>query len=607
MKRKLWSLILLVTLVVAGAAWVLRTGGVAASPPSPWRLPEARLYDLSWKQQQTTLAVTPGAAPQPLSSRSTVEAQLRISPASCAQPCVELGVLGLQRFEATVMGQPLPPEGLEGARALALLGEDGGLQQLRFEDASAPLARYFLQALAAELFPRLPADETLTWTEALPAGDAHTTVTWQHGHRDQLVRVREAFTQLRLLIGGTPPHVQSHATFRFSEEGGLDSLHASEELTAALAQDGTPALSTTSVLTLQLRERTASPAVALSPSVATVVRTPGAITPETDLNRSLLESIAGALTVEEMLQQLTVEHPGSIPDRKVFLRAATALLRLHPERAGELAALYASARSDAMRAQLVDLLVSAGTDQAQGTLRDILASPEARANRGTWEQLYPRLGLVERPSRESVHAVLTDHTGALTSGDESARTVTAFTLGSMAGALRERDPALAELAGDVLLDDVHLAETANRRARALRALGNSGDPRAVDAARAPFSDPDPEVRAAAATALRKVHTAGATALLLEQLGTEASGPGQAALFDALAGRSLTPDQLGHVRSLLVERRLSPGAERRLLDLLAAERTASPELLQSLQALITNPGVAPANRVRARDLLARLSR
>ncbi|MBN1204578.1 MAG: HEAT repeat domain-containing protein [Myxococcaceae bacterium] len=608
MKRILVTVCLAVAvLVAAGVLWGAGAESSAvASRVQRWQPGVTRVYALDWQQQQTSAMPTGEGM---LAGGLALEADVSLTPGDgdATRTGVLLKVERLWRFDSEVLGQKLPAEGLEGAEALVMVEENGSIESVRFAESDGALNRYLLQALAAELFPRLPGDAPLSYTERLPAGDVESVAHWADDARSTLARTRTHFTQLRLAIGAPKDiRVESHATFRFSGEGPLESVDLRENVEAGDAA-GKPLLRMTHSLTLRSKETRKASVVAARPTDKPVVRTPGPLAQEIDVKRALLESRAGGITFEDVLQTLeSTDDPKKLANRAQFVWQAAGYLELHPEKCRELVPAFARLSSDPMRAQLVDLLVSAGHAEAQAALRAIMSQDVAKQDPRVFEELYQRLGLVAQPTREAVQFVLDEHAAALAAKDGAQRRVRAFTLGSMANRMRGKDSALATLAGDVLLDDLQLAIDARDQELALRALGNAGDPRTTDAVRDVLASNDDSLRAAAAIALRRVTTPEATALLLERLGHESSAEGQAALFDALRHRALTDEQQLGLRDLLVERRLAPGAERTLMALLNDAKTASPAVVQSLQAVLMNPSVPAAYRVQARALLNRLT-
>jgi hypothetical protein len=587
---------------------------VISAPPSPadvtaaarldrYPLDVERSYALRWSQSQSTLLPTgEGVA----SAELELQGHFTLTGRSLEDGtrAVLLRLDEVQQYRATALSQPLPGEGLQGAECLALLEPTGGLKELRFSDSQSVMARYLLQGLAAEVFTVTPDEPTLEAKEQLPIGDMVTAFAWNAG-RTTLSRTRARFLKWRL-SASTPANVtvSDSAELYFEPAGPLRDVDGREHIEGHDAQ-GRPQAQRESSLTVRFTGQRVVPAQPQMLAARPLVRLPGTVVSEIDMRKALLENLVGKLTFEQVAAALRdLQDPRILSDRGEFVSRTAALLRLHPERCAELVPLFDAAKSDQMRAQILDILASAGSAEAQAAMRRMLELPNSTRDPKIFQQLYPRLGLAGTPTPETVKYVLDGHAAALHAGDVQGRQLRAYTLGTLAS--RTKDPQAAALMVDVLVDDVTNAADSRDLRHAYRALGNTGDPRALEVVREGLSSKDTDVRASAAVALRRVPGAEAQKTLSSLLAGETDRDVQRALLDALKSRPLSSESLTALRALTVERRLAPGAANELLALVGEQTTATPELVQTLQALLLMPNVSPNARQQARALLAKLA-
>lgn len=174
-----------------------------------------------------------------------------------------------------------------------------------------------------------------------------------------------------------------------------------------------------------------------------------------------------------------------------------ALLRTSPEAVKDARrALLAKDTSEKAAGALASALGKTGTPEAQHALADAMSSSDTAAS--TKNEAAISLGLTEKPTTEAKDALAK---GAKSSDTELAET-SSLALGNLARAAAGTPD--ADDAVGMLLARLEAAASPAERALALDALGNSGDPRAVDAILASTSDPSSVVRAAAIRALRFV-------------------------------------------------------------------------------------------------------
>ncbi|MGV3622115.1 MAG: HEAT repeat domain-containing protein [Archangium sp.] len=518
---------------------------------------------------------------------------------SAGAEVVVLRVESLTSASASLMGQPVPLDGLNGSEAWAHVNADGQLQALQFTDETPVPVRYLLQGLAGDVFVPTPDARSSHVVEKLAMGDVDTTLIWRG--ETSLRRERTRFVEWRL-GHPVPDSISMHdgADVSFDSAGLLTSMTAESELLGQTAQ-GRMLARRRSVLSLQFLDARERDAEVLAVTTHQVLRPVGGVKSEVDQQRALLEAQTAGVTFEHVLTAFTkYDDPRAWNDRAEFVLRAVAVLQLHPERSKELVPVFQNAKSDQMRAQVLDVLASAGHPQAQAALVDSLKTGATDAL--VARQLFQRLSLVKQPTPETLQFALEQHAAGV-GEDRNAR---AYVLGSLAFNARGTSPQLSATMVDQLVDDVTQAESPKALQATLRALGNSGDARALDIAKEKSADADVTVRAAALSSLRRVTGPDVETVVRERLANERSREVQSAAFDALRGRALTDETLLELRGLVTQRRLQPGSERALLNLASEQKTASPALIQTLQALLLLPGLSATTRAEVQATLARFA-
>ena len=137
------------------------------------------------------------------------------------------------------------------------------------------------------------------------------------------------------------------------------------------------------------------------------------------------------------------------------------------------------------------------------------------------------LGMTRAPTADTLASLATSATGS----GEVAATAT-LAVGNAARHLRDTDPARADAALDGLLARLRAATDDAERALCLRALGNLGDPRMLDAVALAFTSESAMVRTAAAESLRYVPGIRADDLTLAALADPFDQVRSAAVFAA---------------------------------------------------------------------------
>jgi hypothetical protein len=253
-----------------------------------------------------------------------------------------------------------------------------------------------------------------------------------------------------------------------------------------------------------------------------------------------------------------------------YLRIA-ALMRLEPETVRTAKQMVVNGAPES--SVLVGALGEAGTPVAQAALGELLATPALVED--TRMHAAITLGLTAAPTRETLRAL---DDAAKGTGD-LANTST-LAQGNAALRMRDDDSGAASAQVDALLARFARATDDDERALVLRALGNTGDPRILDAISQALASANIGVRMAATEALRLVRGAAADQLVLARFADGASLVRSAAVF-AITERDLAPFAAALAR--VVQRDPDIGVRRAIVDLAAARLDEMRALVEHVAA------------------------
>jgi hypothetical protein len=622
----------LVTLLLASSllAWTFfrpsppgaATGDLAPSttrlPLSRWTPGEERTYRFTWDDlQRVELPMPAGGGDTSLTGTLHLEGELTLQALEVRDSGtrLRLALKRLDRHEAVVAGQSLFPDAASvqaqlpaSASAWLELDARGALLAARFSESEPPMFRQFAQTLAAELFP-VELRDAAEWSavESTQTGEVEAHFRFEGEDASRLTRRRTRYQRLRAAgpVDAFQHTLSSLTRFERDPERHLAGV-SHDEILEATRPDGRPLLSRRMRVRLTFSSREQRPLPAAGEDKP-IVRAPDQIAFEGDPEVALLRSQADGMTVDEVLQVLTsAGDPDAIPELDRFARRAIAALKLEPERAGELEPVFRrKGARPALRELTLDLLVGAGHARAQATLRALIQSPEAREHAAAHALMVQRAGFLTQPEPETARMLVALHTQARAARDTGTERASAYALGAVVSHLPPGAPEVSEYLG-LLEDSLARAAGAEERLHSLRALGNTGAERVLELASPHLRAGEADVRAAAAEALRRSPQEVATRMLLDALETERERAVQAALLDALDGRSLGAPELERLRGWVVAGRLASGAEAPLLTLLSRRLDGSAPVVQMLQALSLRPGQQPATRARVLALMAQAS-
>ena len=220
---------------------------------------------------------------------------------------------------------------------------------------------------------------------------------------------------------------------------------------------------------------------------------------------------------------------------------------LHPEACDEIAHAFVDPALGVRGRELAtDVLAGAGSPRAQAALRAVLATPEAKADAGSYLRMLQRLTFVSKPTRETT-AMLRDAYAQARAADhvDEARAA-AYSLGAAAGHLAKLgDAAGARENAAPIADALKRAKSPDDERSLLAALGNAGlaDDEPLVASFA--TNDDQGVRAEAANALRKIDSPEARATLEDMVDDRSSSVGRAAI-ESLGRQTLGDSDVARV-------------------------------------------------------------
>jgi len=257
---------------------------------------------------------------------------------------------------------------------------------------------------------------------------------------------------------------------------------------------------------------------------------------------------------------LSISSLGAITDDHArgyqYLRIA-ALMRLEPETIRTAQRMVLDGAEAA--GTLIGAMGEAGTPAAQHALGELLATPTLGEEPRT--HVAVALGLTAAPTRDTLRAL-----DDAASGTGDLASTATLAQGNASLRMHDDDPQAAAAQVDALLARLARASDDEERALVLRALGNTGDPRILDALTQALATGSITVRIAATEALRLVPGSAADQLLLARC-ADASGLVRAAAVFAFTDRDLGPFAAALAR--MARRDADVGVRRAIVDLAAA--------------------------------------
>lgn len=295
---------------------------------------------------------------------------------------------------------------------------------------------------------------------------------------------------------------KAEATFRFDPSAHLTGVEASERILTR-SEPPIPSFVAETTVTLQLEGSGAATPAALTALAAAKAEARFAALasgPDAKMRRDELDRGALAnVSPPELLAHLDAGAPTDQAGRELrakVLRLLGSLLRQQPAHTIDIERRAQMPRPD--RSEMFEILCDAGTPEAQAALVRLTGAP-ALGPRDR-QSAAQSLGTVQRPTA----ATITYFESLVDRPELGAQAK--FSLGSTVARLRTADPALAEKTLAFLLDHLTHAQTPAQTLSYVKALGNSGDPGALDALERQMRSPAVDVHAAAIWSLRSIES-----------------------------------------------------------------------------------------------------
>lgn len=245
--------------------------------------------------------------------------------------------------------------------------------------------------------------------------------------------------------------------------------------------------------------------------------------------------------------------------------------------------------------------MSAGTREGEAALRRALSSWAGRES-GAYIVLVQRVGFLAAPSEATVAFVLAEYTTWQKKHDARRAPACAYTLGAVAAAVARTDRERARRLADRLVMDLYAAKTDDDRAALLRGLGNAGLSEDATALTIYAADPSDDVRAAAATGLRRMESDAAVAALL-RLVTDKSGAVARAAVASLFRHALADAAWGALDDAIASDRIAELGRVTLVNELSQKLGDDPHVEVWLRLLHDARSTDPQLRMRIESLVA----
>ncbi|MEI2579915.1 HEAT repeat domain-containing protein [Scytonema sp. PRP1] len=259
---------------------------------------------------------------------------------------------------------------------------------------------------------------------------------------------------------------------------------------------------------------------------------------EAEVEAKIQRQELGNATVESLLADL--EKAQASPDQNqnntpLYLKFK-ALVYLHPESTANLGKRLASADPKSLTMQLLSGALSAvGNESAQSALINAIAARSQDWN--ALAVLIPSLATVSEPSSSSEETLWNL---ALNSTDDRISSTVQLALGAMARNLSQTSPERTNKIVDRFVKQLKTANSVEQKRQFLLVLGNSGSKQALGAIAPLIKASAPEVRAAAASALRWIEDDQVDSLLTNALSKDADDRVRLEAAVALSYRKIDP-------------------------------------------------------------------
>ncbi len=454
---------------------------------------------------------------------------------------VGIQISELQTAELDVFGHNVLEQdgGLVGTEAIAILDDDGGVVSVRVPEDAPALTRLLLAGLIGRVDLRVPTGDSLESQIPVTQGVARASYRREGSFVERQI---EALTRIDAHPGAGTPNVRGSARAQYDERGWLHRLDAEDAV--LILDDGDVVLEAQGSFTLERIDSWTEPEGEVPSLEGTVDVDPLAPPGEEEAKRVLAERFADGISDFDVAVGIRSAGNG-LPPAPGFMVRAVGRLRAWPETAQALVDVFDANDASEARNLVFDLLASAGTPQAQAVMATLLSRPEVQRDPGFshWVQAW---SFVEAPEPASAALLLELDASGSDERSPNAAPALLYPMGTVAARLAERDPVLATLLVERVVERLHATEDRTMVTAALAGLGNAG--RTEDFATiVPYlQSPDAQVRATATIALRFSGADEAMNTMFDMLDDEDSFVAASALSALVDGREDTAAALSRV-------------------------------------------------------------
>jgi len=560
-----------------------------------WPAGREAVYALTWTT--TTSSSVMGAAGDPqnggssnaIETRVALDGDLVVSSYGREGEDVVLGARfeNLTRADVNALGKPLfasmdvAREELEGKSVELLVKPTGEIAHVRFRPKDPALFRYLMQAVVTELDVRITAPGTSASADLEgPSGRGPVRFTRAADRPRLVTRTREKYDALGAWPVGDPPPQKLESTGHVAihpDDGTIDEVVETEKLEAARSTQHTDVTSSTSFSLKKRTTRTFD--LASAPERVGFTEVPkrgvdGGSEETEEQRRQRLEERTAGVTIETILEDVRVVSavPKAQSTRWGWL--AMGYLELHPEKCGELVEHMKELDTNA-RALTIDILSSTGHEQAQAAAMRVFDPEAGVLRKGSEEEaiLFLRLGFFSRPTKALTDFVSERYAKAKAEDDTPMRRASAIALGDLVSAVARTDRLRARELDDALVLDLYAEKNVQDRATLIRALGNAALEEDAIAIRLQSHDPEPDVRAAVASAFRRFDSAEVRRTLIELIGDERLGVQSLAISSLDRKENLSEQDLDKLLGYVEKKRIQSANMQSFANFLVKRRTS----------------------------------
>jgi hypothetical protein len=382
--------------------------------------------------------------------------------------------------------------------------------------------------------------------------------------------------------------VSSEGQLRIDDEGELLSFEMSESTRAALGSGPLPGFAGETKLVLS-RTNTATELASVAAPLGSAIPFDEVAHEQNDAARDA-QKIGGMSVAQTLTDLKGYDHAAGNKDEqkkagKAFV-ALTALLRRDPS---ALVAVRANLKKGGtLTVALLAALRDASTPDSQKLLSEMSSASRSPLNDEDRLEAVRSLSRVSIPTADTVEAL------KALRGDPIVGTQATYGLGTALHHLQDQDPDLSRDVRTTLTQQISSASDSSSQAAVLTALGNAGDPSTLDTVRRFVVSPDPQVRSAAAQALRRIAGPEVDGLLA-QLCADPVPDVRYSATDAISERPSAAVLIAALSPLALNEPTLP-VRTKAVNILAQWYQTAPALAATLQAVASNDSNADLRNV-----------